>query len=93
MQNQNNKKNDAANLDSDKNRFMINWGEDAPPEYYSGDEQTDDFNIDNDYNENLDLRMSTPMGGTFMHPMHDATLDSYDNEAGFETKKLNKEKK
>jgi len=87
MRNKNNQKDNATN------KFMINWGENEPPEHFSGDEQTDDFTTENDYNKNLDLRMSSPMGGTFMHPMHDATLDPYDNEAGFETKNLKKEKK
>lgn len=105
MQNQNNKKDYAANIDSNKNsnsvidnntdsnKFLTNWAEDESPEHFSGDQQTDEFATENDYNDNLELRMSSPMGGTFMHPMHDATLDPYDNKLGLEAKKLNNEKK
>jgi len=65
------------------NKFMMNWAENESPQHFAGDEQTDDFTNDNDYDKNLDLRMSSPMGGTFMHPMHDATLDVYKNELDF----------
>ncbi|WP_339062196.1 hypothetical protein [Tepidibacillus marianensis] len=65
------------------NKFMTNWAENEPPQHFAGDEQTDDFTNDNDYDKNLDLRMTSPMGGTFMHPMHDATLDVYKNELNF----------
>ena len=74
------------------NQFMINWAENEPPEHFAGDKQTDQFTNDNDYNKNLDLRMTSPMGGTFMHPMHDATLDNYTNELGFQVDQPDEEK-
>lgn len=65
------------------NKFMTNWAENESPEHFAGDAQTDEFTTENDYNKNLDLRMTSPMGGPFMHPMHDATLDNYSNELDF----------
>jgi|GEM_PF-5378710 len=63
-----------------EDKFLVNWAENETPEHFAGDKQTDEFTVANDYNENLDLRSSSPMGGPFMHPMHDATLDNYSNE-------------
>lgn len=81
------------NKEENNNEFMINWAEDESPEHFAGDEQTDDFTDDNDYDSNLILRMTSPMGGPFMHPMHDATLDAYSNELDLQAKKAEKEKK
>lgn len=74
------------------NQFMINWAEDESPEHFAGDAQTDQFTNDNDYNKNLDLRMTSPAGGTFMHPMHDATLDNYENELDYQVNQPDDEK-
>ncbi|TCS84455.1 hypothetical protein [Tepidibacillus fermentans] len=74
-------------------KFMINWAENEPPEHFAGDEQTDNFTNDNDYDKNLDLRTASPMGGPFMHPMHDATLDVYKNELDFIVNQPEEEKK
>ena len=83
------------NKDQEKkyqNKFMINWAENEPPEHFSGDAQTDQFTNNNDYNKNLDLRMTSPLGGPFMHPMHDATLDNYGNELDFVVNQPEEEK-
>lgn len=79
--------------DQDKNKFMINWAENESPEHFAGDEQTDQFTNDNDYDKNLDMRMTSPLGGPFMHPMHDATLDHYKNELDFRVNQPDQEKK
>jgi len=60
--------------------FLINWDEHASPEEFAGDSMTDDLLPDNDVEENLALRASLPLGYPFMHPMHDATLDTYGEE-------------
>ena len=75
--------NQGSNEKAYDNKFMMNWAENEPPEHFAGDQQTDNFTNDNDYDKNLDLRMTSPMGGPFMHPMHDATLDVYSNELDF----------
>ena len=85
--------NQGSNEKAYDNKFMMNWAENEPPEHFAGDEQTDDFTNDNDYDKNLDLRMTSPMGGPFMHPMHDATLDVYSNELEFIVNQPEEEKK
>jgi len=76
-----------------KNKFMIHWAENESPEHFAGDEQTDQFTNDNDYDKNLDMRMTSPLGGPFMHPMHDATLDHYKNELDLQVNQPDEEKK
>ena len=75
------------------NQFMINWDENESPEHFAGDKQADNFTEENDYNKNLDMRMNTPMGGTFMHPMHDATLDPYSNKLSLDVEESKEEEK
>lgn len=83
-----NKKNKEKAYD---NKFMTNWAENEPPEHFAGDKQTDNLTVENDYNENLDLRITVPMGRPFMHPMHDATLDTYNNDLNLQAEPTDEE--
>lgn len=60
--------------------FMVNWAEKKSPEEMAGDSMADDLLPDNDAEGNLDLRAALPLGYPFMHPMHDATLDTFGEE-------------
>ncbi|MBE3553811.1 hypothetical protein [Thermicanus aegyptius] len=66
--------------ESEANKFLVNWGEKIPPEEMAGDSITDDLLPYNDAEENLEYRSQLPLGYPFMHPMHDATLDTYGEE-------------
>lgn len=60
--------------------FLVNWAEEKPPEEFSGDSLADNSQSQNDTEENLDFRTQLPLGYPFMHPTHDATLDTYGDE-------------
>lgn len=64
---------------TDPDDFLVNWGESASPEEFAGDSMTDDLLPANDAEDNLDFRASLPLGYPFLHPMHDASLDVYEN--------------
>ncbi len=66
------------------------WNIDDMQKYYTP-KNVDDLDK-NDNNENLDMRMSSPAGGTFMHPMHDVTLDNYGNQLDSEADNTNTKK-
>ncbi|OEF97890.1 hypothetical protein BHF71_10925 [Vulcanibacillus modesticaldus] len=86
-----NNNDDTKNLENDKNKFIKNWAEDESPEQFAGDEQTDKIVSYNDFNDSLSLRMTSPAGGIFMHPIHDVTLDNYSNELDDYDEEKNKE--
>lgn len=65
--------------ETDPDDFLVNWGESASPEEFAGDSMTDDLLPSNDTEDNLDFRASLPLGYPFLHPMHDASLDVYEN--------------
>jgi len=93
MSDKDKKQNPSKNKRTYEHPFMTNWAENEPPEHFAGDEQTDQLTNDNDYEKNLDLRMTSPMGGPFMHPMHDATLDNYKNTLEYQVDQPDSEKK
>lgn len=64
---------------TDPDDFLVNWGEERSPEAFAGDAMTDEFLPSNDHEDNLDYRASLPLGYPFLHPMHDASLDVYEN--------------
>ncbi len=71
---------DKKTKKTDPNDFLVNWGESTTPDEFAGDSMTDDALPSNDREENLDYRASLPLGYPFLHPMHDASLDVYENQ-------------
>lgn len=77
-------------MDKEKSKpedFLKNWDEVASPEEFAGDVQNDENTTILDREDNLQFRQSLPLGYPFLHPMHDASLDVYENPTKKEGKK------
>lgn len=90
MDQHNNQSNNYSNQQTDKrtkkpeqkgsafdNQKQLRLGADPEiqPQQLAGDHSTDNRIDVNDAENNLEWRETTPAGGPFMHPMHDATAD------------------
>jgi|GEM_PF-554313 len=64
----------ASAFDNQK-QLQLGADPDTQIEDLAGDESTDNRIDINDAEDNAEYRMTTPAGGPFMHPMHDATAD------------------